>query len=179
MTAWNNDRPSIPVFSTQYGPQAITEVKEGEMFRLAGWSRPEKGFVWTDGRKVLLNLGCLPGSIQTIQLSCMPFVAPNLTVQRVTLSVGEQRVGYYFVDSPTVLRCTVEGQGAEKPVVLELSLPDATIPFLVTGSDDLRELGLAVQSLDVVPFPDRAKWKRPLYFSRKYLMQCLRVIKGL
>jgi lipopolysaccharide biosynthesis glycosyltransferase len=157
MTEWRDYQPAKPEFKTEYGLYRFSEGQQIEQFLLSGWSTPEKKIVWTNGNEVLLALGRLPASVQLVRLQCLPFTASDLTGQRVVISVRDEVIATFFVDQALTLRFPVSA-APEEAIVLRLSLPDAVMPRKY-GIEDWRTLGLAVQSLELAPFPDGHNWK--------------------
>jgi hypothetical protein len=119
----------------------------------SGWAAPEAGWVWTDN----LNARALftvkpPTSDVSMVLSCFPFLGEGkLRFQEVHVFVNFLRVGFATVKEPSEIEITIPRQVFASPnTIVDLYMPRACSPSSLGVSDDLRELGIAVNRLILI-----------------------------
>jgi len=134
----------------------VTDLKFGqggnaERFQEYGWSVPEDGFTWTDGKTagLWIPVSLVAGDV-VVKINLYPFNQPgNVEKQRVTIyndghllsSLEVAPAGDYEEYSIEVPRQFISGSVLN----LRFDLPDAVPPL---GTSD-RELGIAVKSISV------------------------------
>jgi hypothetical protein len=120
----------------------------------AGWSAPEHGLTWTDGKTATVYLPA-PRPPTDLQLAAnlRGFTYKALNSQRVHLLVNHHEVARWSVTSgfqDFTARVPREFFG-ETGTEITFELPDAIPPVTVGGGSDSRTLGVAVVSLQLSP----------------------------
>jgi len=153
----------IGLFSVRVGTSA--RVWDGEEIHFGvsdrgpsllrkGWSESERTLTWTDGHEAQMHIPLseeLQGEDVELRFSLRPFVAPpELERQRVVVLANGEPVGDWVAEDGGKYAVTVPANiTAGGAIDLVLKLPDATVPFAVTQSDDIRTLGVALFKLSV------------------------------
>jgi hypothetical protein len=118
-----------------------------------GWANPEPDFVWTSGPSSWLELP-KPGRAgdYVLQLLAGPFVIKDrLPSQRLTLIVNGIILGTAVATERAIIECAVPQAvlGGGDVVHLTFTLPDAARAADITGTDDQRTLGFAVERIEL------------------------------
>jgi hypothetical protein len=127
---------------------------EVEPYLGIGWGGPENGFMWTsETRSGIIFQMNKPQSDLLLNLQFSPFLVDNkLDHQRLNIWINGHLIKNYTVSTPgpqtiaVVLNRTLLNENIQT-VVFEL--PDATSPYEIGSSPDLRKLGIAVQSFSL------------------------------
>lgn len=143
-----NTQPPIYQYGAkiQFGQGGSAEHYQGE-----GWSQPEKGFTWTDGKNVSLIIPVSqPQSTHTLKAVLNPFISNNVDKQRVKVYINGEELGVWNIQSAGEYKIEIP-KNVIKNSVLEISfeLPDAASPSELKISNDSRTLGIAVQSITI------------------------------
>jgi hypothetical protein len=128
------------------------ERGNAEQYQQGGWSGPDKGFTWTEGKRAeLLIPNSKPKSDIIIYAEIGALLVPGkLEKQRVTIYINDRKAGEWTVTAPGEYNLTIP-QDYLKECELKISfeLPDATSPSDLGESKDRRILGLAVRSIKI------------------------------
>jgi len=120
----------------------------------SGWSYCGAEHCWTNGPSAALNLNVPDSGVDhVLSLQFMPFLSdPAVPRQRIGVSVNGELLAEWNADSPEIqtrsLRIParlIPGQALR----VELSLPDSASPKAVGAGGDVRELGIAMLSLEL------------------------------
>lgn len=121
-----------------------------------GWSEPEASFRWTDGPRAEVYFRLDPQEARVLRIRLAPFVVPGrLDAQRVELALnGRSIAGLRLSDTePSEHRVLLPRALLSKANALSLLLPDRRSPQTLGFSEDLRELGAAVEWLALEELP--------------------------
>ncbi len=129
----------------------------GATYMAQGWSTPEEHETWTVGPRASLILPApeCPAA-HVLRLELRPNVLPGrLASQRLRVLVNGQSVAQFSISKRTVRACCIPWSAlAGRPrTELAFELPDAARPADLGGSDDTRELGVAVARLQLYADP--------------------------
>lgn len=122
-----------------------------------GWSRPEAGHVWSQGRDARLWLP-LSREQRGVRLELAGFVVPQHPRQRVMVLVGQGEARAFVIDKPGThfIDIPVDPQdrsiGSTQPgqlVAIDLLLPDAVSPGELGMGSDQRKLAVNIVGLSV------------------------------
>jgi hypothetical protein len=119
-----------------------------------GWSSPEPGFTWTDGKCALLKLPrAIAGGSHQIRLELRPFVVPpQLAAQGFTISVNGEAIGFCKISQFAIIQADLPWALLENElqVTVRLDMPDAASPSDLTNHpDDTRQLALCVERVSI------------------------------
>ncbi|MBV9018381.1 MAG: hypothetical protein JO058_22245, partial [Alphaproteobacteria bacterium] len=138
-----------PHFAAGFGQGA-----DGKVYLREGWANPEPEFVWTTALVSHLEIP-KPGGAQDcrLRLIARPFVVKDrLPRQRFSIAVNGVLIGSGEASERAVIECDlprpVLGGGAMAAITL--TMPDAVRPSEISGSGDRRQLGLAIERIDVL-----------------------------
>lgn len=138
-----------------YRPAAQWKVEEDTRFDRGvrpamlgeGWSAPEAGGIWTDGRRAVLHLAPSQNA-SVVEVNAFAFDPPQRLGQRVEISLRGRALASWLVHDGVY---SVRLPPAAGRVDLELTLPDAAAPSSVLpGNADTRQLGIAVRRVTVL-----------------------------
>ena len=120
-------------------------------YKWEGWSDPEKGFTWTNGKKASLvfQLEKEPekGLILTADLFAF-LPGKKITRQRAHIYVNDKKIGTWIVVSPGNYKISIPKYLLDKKIVnINLELPDADSPLDLMVSTDKRTLALAFRKI--------------------------------
>jgi len=145
----------------QYGT-SIEFGKDGNYFKYqgTGWSCPEDGFTWTDGKRATLIIP-IERTTSNLELKATfkPLIAPGkLEKQRVRILTGDGwNLGEWVAAGDKlqerallIHHSRVTGDTTE----IVLDLPDAASPSNLGIGEDLRALGIALHSIVLKEVPD-------------------------
>lgn len=128
-----------------------------QAYQTNGWSLPEDGFTWTDGKTASLTIpiGGKPESPVVLKAKLMAFLClANLEKQTVHILVNGQEVGKWKITKPSFQEQTLtipETLFTEQNcMVITFQIPDARSPARFGASNDKRFLGLAVRELKLI-----------------------------
>lgn len=147
------------VFSQNYtyGTELLFGINgDAQYYQGAGWSIPEEGFTWTDGRNAVLIVE--PKNVDseltdlTVTILASPYFGGGaIDQQRVTVKVNGHYVGEWVFDQPGIQQKEVIIPNALLPeqeiLYIAFELPDAVSPKDLGRSEDGRDLALAVHSM--------------------------------
>jgi hypothetical protein len=120
---------------------------------ISGWAEPELGLVWTDGLNARLSFTARPPTSDvSLVLSCFPYLGEGkIPFQEIHVFVNFLRVGFTVLKAPSEIDISIPKQVFGLPRVdIDLYLPKAASPASLGVSNDLRELGVAVNRLMLV-----------------------------
>lgn len=115
-----------------------------------GWARAEPDFTWMIGSESQILLRLDPEADGYILvLDVIPFThAPDLTSQRLIVSINDHTVGSAAVSRPSILAYNLPrplfAEGRRTAITLQH--PDAACPQDISDSKDDRQLALSIQS---------------------------------
>lgn len=119
-----------------------------------GWSGPEKGGRWTNGKRAFLAIPVRPSKTGALAAFAMsPIEIPGAGKgQRVGLVANGRGIVEWDVAGYGVYRAVIPRAELQGPVLeLALEMPDAVVPMNHTRSADRRMLGLFVRSFSLSP----------------------------
>ena len=118
-----------------------------------GWANPEPDFVWTSGPVSQLEIPKPSGGGDyVLRLLAGPFIIKDrLPSQRLAIAVNEIILGTAVASERAVIDCLVPAAvlGGGDTAVLTFTLPDAIKPADITGADDQRTLGFAIERIEL------------------------------
>ncbi|MBE7212889.1 MAG: hypothetical protein INR65_17895, partial [Gluconacetobacter diazotrophicus] len=125
---------------------------KGRRYQYDGWQDGEAQWCWSQGGRPKLLFALQGPTPQTLRLRLMPYThPPQLTRQRVKVLLNGHALGEF---APTEEK--MQDYQLPLPVgvwqahnTLAFDLPDATAPASVHDGQDLRVLGIALQSLEL------------------------------
>ncbi len=124
-----------------------------------GWARSEDRFAWGVGAESHLMFPAMdPVDDYVLTLDVIPFVhPPELSTQRLIVSVNDVVVGSAKLSRPTLLAYRIPGGLARRSdrMVVTLQHPDAARPADFPGSMDTRHLAVAVLEAKIYRVTDR------------------------
>lgn len=119
-----------------------------------GWSQPEAGGVWSDGRKAILHLGPraeIGREPEVVEVNAFAFDPPPGHGQHVGVSMNGRALGTWLVHDGSYEVRLPQAPPTSGPFDLELSFPDAKTPASVfPGVADKRLLGIAVRRVTIL-----------------------------
>lgn len=124
-----------------------------EPYQISGWSMPEDGFTWTEGKRAVLGMDTRAGSFNLVlKAELFPFVVSGtLEQQRVIVYVNGNKLGEWVARMPGTFVMHIPARYTSKglrEVVLEL--PDAAVVKTVRpDSQDGRMLSIGVQKITI------------------------------
>lgn len=123
---------------------------DAEKYLWYGWSGPEQGFRWTDGKQSTITFSVDQSSDLLLQIKAATFVVPDrLRTQTVSISLNNHLLETREIDAPQVFTVALQKELLSKRNVLVFDLPNATSPrALGLGKDD-RTLGLRVEWMEL------------------------------
>lgn len=131
----------------------FTERGNALPFIESGWAAPEAGWVWTDGLNARISFTVKPPTLDVAMvLSCYPYLGEGkIEFQEVHAFVNFLRVGFATVKDPSEIEIAIPRQVFATPnTIIDLYLPRARSPKSLGLSDDLRQLGIAVNRLILI-----------------------------
>jgi hypothetical protein len=117
---------------------------------ISGWAEPELGLIWTDGLNARLSFTVLPPTSDvSLVISCFPYLGEGkIPFQEMHIFVNFLRVGFTVLKAPSEIDISIPKHVFGQPKVnIDLYLPKAASPASLGLSNDLRELGVAVNRL--------------------------------
>jgi len=132
-------------------------------YQTHGWSLPEDGFTWTDGKSASLTIPIagVPSAV-VLKVNLMAFLASGkLPKQRVLIEVNGEEVGQWELKSGTFQDWTLllpenVFRGANS-VTITFNTPDSFSPAQLGLYRDGRHLGIAVRNIELYPVDDRER----------------------
>jgi len=137
----------------EYGSQIqFGNGGNAEQYQGQGWSGPEGGFTWTDGKSASLVIPVnQPQSDLTLSASLSPFIAGEVIKQNVYINVNSKRLGEWDVAVNGEYRIKIPKEYITKSSLdICFELQDAVAPSELNISDDTRILGIAMKSIEVL-----------------------------
>jgi hypothetical protein len=119
----------------------------------AGWGDGEDGFVWSNSYNSRLSMSVSPpGSDVSLFLNVVPFIAEGkVEEQQVHVFVNFLRIGFATLSSQAELSFDIPmGAFTRSRCDVDLYMPQATSPFKLGLSPDIRCLGLALSRMIMV-----------------------------
>lgn len=120
-----------------------------------GWSLPEAGWAWTDGKRASLRIPVArPESDVKLTVNLVAFLVPEkLTRQRVGIWVNDKHISEWEIritglhDERAVIPKQVFDDSGQ--LILRFELPDSAVPADLGASKDIRSVAIAVHSLQL------------------------------
>lgn len=127
----------------QFGDGGNAEQYQGQ-----GWSGPEKGFTWTDGKSASLVIPVnRPQSDLILKAVLTPFISSKVDKQKVNVYINGEKLGKWDIASAGEYEITIPESYITSSLKIDFELPDASSPSESNISNDTRILGIAVQSI--------------------------------
>ena len=130
-----------------YTPGDVVTWKDDQKLLLSGWSGPEAGFRWSDGRKAVFLFRLPPGLDREKAYRLRMHFAHSIETQRVTILFNKIPVADFRLREAGVVDVGIPGKLLRDANVVELLLPGATQP----GTGDLRLLAVAMVDFVLEP----------------------------
>lgn len=138
-----NDQPTVYKYGTQltFGKGGNAQQYQGD-----GWSEPEKGFTWTDGKSASL---IIPVARPNSDLTLTAMISPFRGKQEVNIYLKGKKLTNWIVNKKAEYKVTIPNELIKGSSWLELcfELPDCASPYDLKISSDRRMLGLAFESV--------------------------------
>jgi len=147
---------SVAFFETYHKGERILfgNGGKGELYQLKGWSHPEEGFTWTEGKKAELLLPVDNTSDVTVKVSLAPYLPENkIKSQKVNIYINGKKSGQWVLTStvPSLQEFKIpKNLIKDKSVKITFDLPDAKSPASLGLNQDPRELAIQVWSVLIV-----------------------------
>ncbi len=126
----------------------------GELYQVTGWSHPEEGFTWTEGKKAELLLPVDNTSDVTVKVCLAPYLPENkIKSQKVNIYINGKKSGQWALTStvPSLQEFKIpKNLIKDKSVKITFDLPDAKSPASLGLNQDPRELAIQVWSVLIV-----------------------------
>lgn len=122
-----------------------------EKYQGYGWSQPENGLTWTNGKSASLIIPVKqPTGDLVLNMSLSPFVASNHKEQRLIIFVNGSRLAQWKLTNTGQYKITVPKKYiTNSSLEINFELPDATSPSKLKMSADPRLLGIGMQSITI------------------------------
>lgn len=121
----------------------------GIVSRSRGLAAPESWGSWTDGREVMLEFtGGLP---KDFQLFIKGYAFGPVANQALTVSVGDDERNLPLTSTPQQVSFTFKTDGLQR--ILKINVPVPISPQSLGMSDDIRQLGVALSEMRIIPAP--------------------------
>ena len=127
-------------------------------YMTSGFAAAEELLTWTDGKNVTLEMDVDDPEVDIcLTLRCFPFISrEKVRFQEIHVYVNYHRLGFAEVPSNdfSMQDLTFDiprGLIPSGRLNIQLFLPLAASPFELGSGDDLRRLGLAIESLCLAP----------------------------
>lgn len=157
----NKIKPVLPAHKKAYPWGLLIDFSKygnAHSYMTSGFAAAEEMLTWTDGKNVVLDLTVeQPETDIRMTLRCFPFISgQKVALQEIHVYVNHHRLSFLEVfssdfamedvifDIPRELIPSVR-------LNLQFFLPLAASPFELGSGDDLRRLGLAIESLCLAP----------------------------
>lgn len=129
-------------------PVMFSDEGNARIYQISGWNTAEQEFTWTQGRSALLAFE-LPSNDRDAELvlDVIPYLAGNLSQQRLEIYLGGEFLNSWELSSPTSVTCLVPKRLIGREIQIELRCLDAVSPTELGAGVDTRQLGVAVRSL--------------------------------
>jgi len=137
----------------EYGSQIqFGDAGNAEQYQVQGWSSPEKGFTWTDGKNASLVIPVnQPQSDLILSASLIPFIAGEVINQNVIINVNGEKLGEWDIRVAGDFKITIPKEYITRSLLnVNFELPDAASPSELNIGNDMRTLGIAMQSIQVL-----------------------------
>ena len=146
---------SVLIITPEYKPGTeITFGKKGDSgsYEVKGWSYPEDGFTWTEGKtaELLLKTGKIDRDLK-MKVVFTPYLQQGkLDTQHVNISINGIKAGEWAITSPEKtekeIKITCDNLKNEN-LKITFDLPDAASPKSLEANEDGRVLGLQLWSI--------------------------------
>lgn len=124
-----------------------------EGYRVAGWSKAEADFTWTEGTSAKLSLPLAKGSGPlALKITMAALVRePDLPFQPVEVYANGQKIADWQVGENAQFAATIPAEITKDggTVMIELRTPKAISPKALGTSADTRVLGVCVRTVEV------------------------------
>jgi len=120
-----------------------------------GWSTPEATHIWSNGNNSIIRMHITPPKSERLELICniAPFLFPSkgLTQQKVGISINGNPVGDFIIKTPMKLVVPFSKSliANSNQIILDFSLPNATVGQDIGVAGEGRMLGLAFSSIAI------------------------------
>ena len=123
-----------------------------ERFKVAGWSKAEQEFTWTEGKGATFLVEVPP--VETALALRMKLVGlihpPEVSSQPVEVYVNGQKVAYWQVAAPANFTAMIPQKiAAAKKLEIELRTSGSTTPKALKMNDDTRILGVGCFEMEI------------------------------
>ena len=140
----------------EYGTEiTFGEGGNAQYYQGAGWSFPEKGFTWTDGRDASLLIPVKASKSDLILRAMLfPLLGQSVKQQRVSIYINGAKVDQWTVDTGGVYGTVVPRELVKNSSLgILFDLPDAISPKELNINEDQRQLAIALRSLTLIEPP--------------------------
>jgi hypothetical protein len=123
-----------------------------ERFKVAGWSKAEPEFTWTEGKGATFSVEVPTGeSALALRMKLVGLIhPPEVSYQPVEVYVNGQKVADWQVAAPANFTATIpKALAATKKLEIELRTPKSTTPKALKMNDDVRVLGVACFEMEI------------------------------
>jgi hypothetical protein len=126
----------------------------GSSFLVSGWAKEEVGGVWSDGpvARIEIPLGELRSSRLLVEMTMGSFAPDGVRGQHVKLNVAGLKEEFYLTSDPKTYRFQIDNSATSDrsgALAIFFELPEAAAPASVSNSQDTRQLGVRLLSIDV------------------------------
>jgi len=124
---------------------------EADTYLAPGWPPGEGDLRWTEGRDgSAVRFALAMEGPGVLEIETRPYLAPpTVPQQRLVVSMNGHDIGSVVLreNEFTTNTFAVPAEALQHENILRLRTPDAAIPFLVDGTPDHRQLGVAVRAI--------------------------------
>ena len=152
LAGWINPPLPVPFPVITTGQPVFFGQDKGRVYQYDGWQDGENQWCWSLGGQPKLLFALQGPTPQTLRMRFMPYLhAPQRTQQRVKILLNGQTVGEFTPTEEKMhdYQMPLPAGVWQAHNTLAFDVPDATAPASVHDGQDLRALGIALQSLEL------------------------------
>lgn len=122
-----------------------------DKYEITGWSGPEEGFTWTNGKTAELSMTVKePKSDVVLKAAFNPLVVSGrLDKQKIVILINGSKAGEWEASSGGDYKLTIPKDSLKDSVKITFELPNATSPATIGVNKDTRVLGIALSSFSL------------------------------
>ena len=143
-----------PLQGKRHFAAGFGQNSDGKVYLRDGWASPETEFVWTAAPVSRIELPKPPEPRDhLLWLIASPFVVNDrLPRQRFSIAVNDVVLGSGEASERAVIECDLPGPvlGGGVALAITVMTPDAVRPSEISESGDRRQLGLALERIEVI-----------------------------
>lgn len=120
-----------------------------------GWSYPEQGLTWTEGKKsdLLLPIARVSSDL-TIKFDLKPFIISGIDKQRVNIYANDIQIDSRTISTPGFYEATIPESCINSNFLkITFECPDAISPLKLGLSTDIRNIALGFRSITLLDKP--------------------------